>query len=83
MTFQIIWQERATDTATRFLKDDPDGLRQVFASVDLLVDDPRPAGTTALGSPDLRRMHVGLYRIMYEIDEGTVTIVLLHIGRVP
>jgi mRNA interferase RelE/StbE len=82
VTFQIIWWEQATDTAVRFLKDDPDGLRQVYAAVDLLADDPRPAGTTALGSPDLRRMHVGLYRLMYEIDEGSVTVVMLHIGRV-
>ncbi|WP_128375885.1 type II toxin-antitoxin system RelE family toxin [Streptomyces cavernae] len=83
MTYQIIWHEQATSNAVRFLKDDPDGLRQVFAAVDLLADDPRPEGTIALGSPDLRRLHVGLYRLMYEINDGAITIFVLHIGRVP
>ncbi len=83
MSFQIIWAEQATNSAVRFLKDDPDGLRQVYAAVDLLAEEPRPAGTVAYGSPELRRMHVGLYRLIYEIDEGTITIVVLHVGRVP
>ncbi|GGS06292.1 hypothetical protein GCM10010252_51450 [Streptomyces aureoverticillatus] len=81
MSFQIFWREQATNAAVRFLKDDPDGLRQVYAAVDLLADNPRPSGTVAYGSPEVRRLHVGLYRLMYEIDEGTITIVVVHIGR--
>ncbi|MBT2398417.1 type II toxin-antitoxin system RelE/ParE family toxin [Streptomyces sp. ISL-100] len=82
MSYEIIWRRGATDTATRYLKDDPDGLRQVFAAVDLLVDDPRPTGSAAYRSPDLRRMHVGRYRILYEITESTVTIVVMNVGRI-
>ncbi|MFI1397585.1 type II toxin-antitoxin system RelE/ParE family toxin [Streptomyces sp. NPDC020681] len=81
MTYEIIWRLQATDVATRFLKDDPDGLRQVFAAVDLLAGDPRPPGTAEYGSPDLRRMHVGMYRLLYEIADATITIVIIHIGR--
>ncbi|WP_280726874.1 type II toxin-antitoxin system RelE/ParE family toxin [Kitasatospora sp. MAA4] len=50
-------------------------------AVDLLATDPRPEGSAPYGSPDLRRMHVGPYRVMYEITEHTVTIVVLHLGR--
>ena len=82
MSHQIIWWLRATDTATRFLKDDPDGLRQVYAAVDLLADDPRPSGSAEYGSPNLRRLHVGQYRVMYEIADETITIVVIHVGRV-
>ncbi|KAA0927029.1 type II toxin-antitoxin system RelE family toxin [Streptomyces apricus] len=71
----------AIDAAARFLKDDTEGLRQPMDAVDLLADQPRPEGSTAYGSPDLRRMHVGRYRVMYEITEATVTIVVIHIGR--
>ncbi|WP_405480589.1 type II toxin-antitoxin system RelE/ParE family toxin [Streptomyces sp. NBC_00009] len=83
MSYQVIWHERATSTAVRFLKDDPEGLRQVYAAADMLADDPRPIGTTAYGAPELRRMHIGRYRLLYEIDDGTVTIVVLNIGRIP
>ncbi|MHB9849123.1 type II toxin-antitoxin system RelE family toxin [Streptomyces krungchingensis] len=83
MTYKITWDEAAINTAARFLKDDPDGLRHLMDAVDLLADNPRPDGSTAYGSPDLRRMHVGRYRVMYEITDTTITIVIIHIGRTP
>lgn len=81
MTHTIIWDEAAVNAAARFLKDDPEGLRQLMDAVDLLADQPRPEGTVPYGSPDLRRMHVGRYRVLYEITEVTVTIVVIHVGR--
>ncbi|MFJ8646710.1 type II toxin-antitoxin system RelE/ParE family toxin [Streptomyces sp. NPDC093546] len=82
MTYAIVWDEAAIDAATRFLKDDPDGLRQLMDAVDLLADQPRPDGTAEYGSADLRRMHVGRYRVLYEISDATITIVVIHVGRV-
>ncbi|MFD9337491.1 type II toxin-antitoxin system RelE/ParE family toxin [Streptomyces sp. NPDC060028] len=81
MTYAVVWDEAAIDAAVRFLKDDPDGLRQLMDAVDLLADQPRPQGTAEYGSPDLRRMHVGRYRVLYEITDATVTIVVIHVGR--
>lgn len=81
MTYTIVWDEPAIDAAARFLKDDSDGLLQLMDAVDLLADQPRPEGSTPYGSPDLRRMHVGRYRVLYEIAEATVTIVVIHVGR--
>ncbi|MEU6862291.1 type II toxin-antitoxin system RelE/ParE family toxin [Streptomyces sp. NPDC046876] len=84
MTYEIVWDEAAIDAAARFLGHDPDGLRQLMDAVDLLADQPRPDGSTPYASPDLRRTHVGRYRVMYEITEtaeATGTIVVLHVGR--
>ncbi|KIZ14000.1 type II toxin-antitoxin system RelE family toxin [Streptomyces natalensis] len=81
MSHTIIWDEAALDTAARFLKDDPEGLRQLFASIDLLADSPRPAGSIPYGSPDVRRIHCGRYRALYEISDSTVTVIVIHIGR--
>lgn len=81
MTREIVWDEPAINAAARFLADDPEGLRHLFDSVDLLAPDPRPAGAAEYGSPDLRRIHVGRYRAMYEITEATATVVIIHIGR--
>ncbi|MFE2528029.1 type II toxin-antitoxin system RelE/ParE family toxin [Streptomyces sp. NPDC059382] len=82
MTYAIVWDEAAIDAATRFLKDDADGLRHLMDAVDLLADQPCPEGSTPYGSPDLRRMHVGRYRVLYEITETTVTVVVIHVGRI-
>jgi mRNA interferase RelE/StbE len=79
---QVIWEIEAINATTRFLKDDPDGLNQVFDAVDLLAHEPRPPGSTELGSQYMRRIHVGRYRVIYEIFESKVTIVVMHLGRV-
>lgn len=81
MTHAIVWDEAAINAAARFLEDDPQGLRQLMDAVDLLADQPRPEGTAEYGSADLRRMHVGRYRVLYEITDATVTIVIIHVGR--
>ncbi|MFE4654947.1 type II toxin-antitoxin system RelE/ParE family toxin [Streptomyces sp. NPDC056707] len=81
MTHAVIWDEVAIDAATRFLKDDPEGLRQLMDAIDLLADQPRPEGAAEYGSADLRRMHVGRYRVLYEIMDATVTIMVIHVGR--
>ncbi|WP_408055478.1 type II toxin-antitoxin system RelE family toxin [Streptomyces radicis] len=65
--------------AGRFAKTDPDGVKQVFVAVDHLADDPRPAG--AFGSADVLRIHVGPYRVVYEISGAAVLISVIHLGR--
>ncbi|MFF1919454.1 type II toxin-antitoxin system RelE/ParE family toxin [Streptomyces sp. NPDC058221] len=82
MTHLITWDERAIDQAARFLKDDPDGLRLLMDAVDLLAENPLPEGAMPYGSPTLRRVHVGRYRVLYEIEDAQVTIIVIHVGRV-
>jgi mRNA interferase RelE/StbE len=49
--------------------------------LDGLSTDPRPATAPALGSPDLRRLHAGRYRALYEVDDETRTVTVIHLGR--
>jgi mRNA interferase RelE/StbE len=81
VTYEVGWSERALDQAAGFLADDPEGLEQLMGAVDLLADEPRPEGTSEYGSPDMRRMHVGRYRILYDVNDTTVTVVVIHAGR--
>ena len=48
-------------------------------AIDRLADDPRPAGSFPYGSPDLRRLRAGRYRVLYEITGQTVAV--RHIAR--
>jgi mRNA interferase RelE/StbE len=82
LSYEVIWDVRALSKATAFLKDDQHGREQLFAAVDLLAEDPRPNGSAEYGSPDVRRLYVGRYRVLYEITEATVTVVVIHTGRV-
>lgn len=78
MSLRVEYDERAIDQAAAFL-DDPDGIRAVLDAIDRLADDPRPAGSFPYGSPDLRRLRAGRYRVLYEITGQTVAI--RHIAR--
>ncbi|MGR8010352.1 type II toxin-antitoxin system RelE family toxin [Streptomyces hypolithicus] len=79
MTYQVIWEPEALAQVEQFAKDDPQGVRQVFTAVDHLADDPRPEG--AFGSTDLLRIHIGIYRVLYEISDQQVRISVIHLGR--
>jgi mRNA interferase RelE/StbE len=79
VTYEIIWEPEGLAQAARLAKDDPDGVRQVFTAVDRLAHDPRPDG--AFGSPDLLRIHIGPYRVMYEVSDRQVRITVIHLGR--
>jgi hypothetical protein len=49
---QVIWEAQAIDQAVGFLRDDPDGVREMLDAVARLADEPRPAGSFPYGSPD-------------------------------
>jgi len=72
VSLRVDYDERAISQAAAFL-DDPQGIREVLDAID------RPAGSFPYGSPDLRRLRVGRYRVLYEITEDAVAI--RHIAR--
>lgn len=80
MSHEVIWEPEALAQAEHFAKKDPRGVRQVFTAVDHLADNPRPEG--AFGSSGLLRIHVGIYRVMYEISDRQVRVSVIHLGRV-
>ena len=63
MTWSIIWEPRAVAAASRYL--DSAGLKQMLAATSLLRTEPRPEGSAEYGSPDLRRIRIGWYRMVY------------------
>ncbi|AXK35138.1 type II toxin-antitoxin system RelE/ParE family toxin [Streptomyces armeniacus] len=79
MTHRVVWEPEALTQAERYAKTDPQGVRQVFTSVDHLSQDPRPRG--AFGSADVLRIHVGAYRVLYEISAEDVRVSVIHLGR--
>jgi len=44
--------------------------------------DPRPSASRQLGTTDFRRLRVGVFRILYRVDEASA-VVIEHVGRIP
>jgi mRNA interferase RelE/StbE len=83
VSYQANWEIRALDLAAGFLSDDPAGVAALWDSVSRLADDPRPAESFPYGSPDLRRLRAGRYRVFYTIDEHRRVVQIDHVARLP
>ena len=74
MSRQVIWEAQAIDQAAGFLRDDPNGVREMLTRSPGSPMRPAPAGSFLYGSPDRRRLRIGRYRVMYDITAETVSV---------
>jgi mRNA interferase RelE/StbE len=56
--------------------------RRIVRAVDALAGDPRPSGSRPLvGFPDLLRLRVGAYRVIYTIRSDKVLVLVLRVAH--
>ncbi|UGY92200.1 type II toxin-antitoxin system RelE family toxin [Streptomyces gobiensis] len=80
MTWQVLWEPAALDTATGHLKDDPRSVDALLQATDQLAEDSRPEGSRPWGTHH-RRLRHGAWRILYRVDPEAHTIHIEHIAR--
>ena len=83
MSYQVNWEVQALDRTAGFLSEDMAGVGGLWESVSRLADQPRPPESFPYGSPDLRRLRAGQYRVFYTIDEGRKLVQIDHVARLP
>lgn len=70
--------------AEKFLRSITDArlYKRLREAIDTLESDPHPLGSKKLvGASDLYRARVGDYRIIYQVNDGTLTILVIEIGH--
>ncbi len=80
----MTWEVVFSDSSKKFLKKLRDAalLDRLLAALEKLATNPRPQGCRKLsGTTDRYRIRVGDYRIIYRIDDGKVTVLVLVIGH--
>lgn len=60
-------------------KTDKSERKRIIASVKELADEPRPPGCTKLSGRDAWRIRVGSYRVIYEIHDNRLLILIVTI----
>jgi mRNA interferase RelE/StbE len=79
MTYRI---EVAPTAARQLRKLDPPARRRIQAAVELLAQQPRPAGANKLvGGNNEWRVRTGDYRIIYEIHDQVLLVLVLAVGH--
>ena len=56
-------------------------VQRIMKCIEALRDDPRAPGCTKLTGGDLYRVRQGVYRVVYAIDGGTVTVEVVRVGH--
>ncbi len=72
----------APAAARQLRKFDPHVRRRVQAAIELLAEDPRPpAATRLVGGAGEWRVRTGDYRIVYEIHQDQLLVLVLNVGH--
>ncbi|GAB6058499.1 type II toxin-antitoxin system RelE family toxin [Desulfonatronum parangueonense] len=78
MTYSISIKRSAAKTLENIPKSDR---RRIIEAIDLLRNNPG-AGSVLKGEfSGLRRVRVGLYRVVYEIQDARLTVLVVRIGH--
>ena len=56
-------------------------VKRILGRVDELADDPRGPGCTKLSAQERYRVRVGLYRIIYEIQDAELVVQVVKVGH--
>ena len=72
----------APSAARELRKFDPDVRRRIQAALDLLATEPRPpAATQLVGGSGEWRVRTGNYRIVYEINDDQLLVLVLRMAH--
>jgi mRNA interferase RelE/StbE len=56
-------------------------IKRILACIDALADDPRGEGCIKLSGKEQYRVRQGLYRIVYEIEDDRLVVLVIKVGH--
>jgi len=77
VTHEIFIERRAQRALAKIVQPHRD---RIISAVRRLADDPRPPGAKKLSGRDAWRIRVGSYRVLYEIHNAKLVVLVVGIG---
>ena len=77
-SYRLTFKKPVTKEFQLIPKDDE---RRILKRTKALADDPRPMGCEKLSGQERFRVRQGVYRIMYEIQDEKLVIVVVKVGH--
>lgn len=59
----------------------PEAKRRIQGVIEVLADEPRPPAAKKLTARPEWRVRTGDYQVLYRIEDGVLTIVVVHAGH--
>jgi mRNA interferase RelE/StbE len=77
-SYELVFKRSVAKDLRAFPKQD---VRRILARARALAEDPRPPGCEKLSGRDRYRVRQGVYRIIYEIDDARIVVLVVKIGH--
>ncbi len=77
-SYELVFKESVAKDLRAFPKQEVKRIMQRNRS---LADDPRPAGCEKLSGQERYRVRQGAYRIIYEIEDARLTVLVFKVGH--
>ena len=78
MAYQVLILRRAQKALAELPVRDYERIRDAIAA---LAQMPRPAGCLKLSGRDAWRIRIGNYRVIYEINDAQITVLVVDVGH--
>lgn len=80
MSWSILWSPTAQKQLKKIYKSDKIAAQRIVAKLDGIIDNPF-AFTDKLQGSNLRKLRVGVYRVIMSLEEQKVTIFVVEVGH--
>ena len=77
-SYELVFKKSVAKDLRIFPKQD---VKRIMQRIRTLVDDPRPAGCEKLSGQERYRVRQGAYRIIYEIEDDRLTVLIVKVGH--
>lgn len=76
--FDLVFKESVSKDLKEIPKQD---VQRILERIDALRDEPRPQGSVKLSGKEYYRVRQGNYRIIYEIQDAQLVVIVIKVGH--
>jgi mRNA interferase RelE/StbE len=77
-SYELVFRKSVAKDLRQFPKVD---VKRILQRIRSLADEPRPAGCEKLSGQERYRIRQGVYRIVYEIDDNVLIVLVVKVGH--
>ncbi|HSA98142.1 MAG TPA: type II toxin-antitoxin system RelE/ParE family toxin [Candidatus Nitrosotenuis sp.] len=80
MSWNVSWSPTAQKQLEKIFRSDKTAAQRIVTKLDAIIDDPF-AFTDKLQGSSLRKLRVGVYRVIISLEEQKITIFVVEVGH--
>lgn len=80
MSWNIVWSPTAQKQLEKIFRSDKTAAQRIVAKLEDIIDNPF-AFTDKLQGSGLRKLRVGVYRVIISLEEQKITIFIVEVGH--